>query len=79
MTLSEAFDFALNLKEKLVNSTTKRGYENRIKNFLIWVKETHPKLKRIKALDKRVMVTFLNDVLDRTSARNRNNYRTDLV
>jgi integrase len=78
MTLSEAFDFALNLKEKLVNSTTKRGYENRIKNFLIWVKETHPKLKRIKALDKRVMVTFLNDVLDRTSARNRNNYRTDL-
>jgi len=78
MTLREAFDFALNLKEKLVNATTKRGYENRIKNFLIWVKETHPKLKRIKALDKSVVVSFLNDVLNRTSARNRNNYRTDL-
>jgi len=31
MVLRDAFDFGLKLKEKLINSTTKRNYEN--KNF----------------------------------------------
>lgn len=78
MTLKEAFDFGLQLKEKLINSTTKRGYENKIKNFLKWCNTTHPELKSIDLLNKKVVTQFLNDVLIKTSARNRNNFRTDL-
>jgi integrase len=78
MTLKEAFDFGLKQKEKLVNSTTKRGYDNHVKNFLKWLNESHPELKTIDSLNKQVVTGFLNGILEKTSARNRNNYRTDL-
>ena len=41
MTLKEAFDFGLKLKEKPLNSTTKGGYDNRVKNFLKWIKNKY--------------------------------------
>ena len=78
MTVREAFDFGLARKEKILSPTTKRGYENKIKNFLKWLEENRPELTDIKDLDKKVVTSFLNDVVDRTSARNRNNFRTDL-
>jgi integrase len=78
MTLKEAFDFGLKLKEKLINSTTKKNYENRIKNFLKWLEEQHPEVKNIDQLSKKSINSFLNDVLSRTSSRTRNNARVDL-
>ncbi len=78
MTVQEAFDFGIDRKEKLLSPTTKRGYENKIKNFLKWLKVNRPEIENIKDLDKKVVTSFLNDVLDKTSARNRNNFRTDL-
>ena len=78
MDLREAFDFGLKLKEKLINSTTKRNYENKIKLLLEWLSKKHPDIKTIQALDKKILTEFLNHVLDNTSPRNRNNYRTDL-
>ncbi|MDO7174263.1 tyrosine-type recombinase/integrase [Mariniflexile sp. AS56] len=78
MTLQEAFDFGLKQKEKIVNSTTKRGYDNRVKKFLEWIQEHRPEVQSIKALNKKVFIAFLNDMLSKTSARNRNNYRADL-
>ncbi len=78
MTVQEAFDFGLKLKEKILSATTKRGYENKIKNFLKWLKANRPEIENITDLDKKVVTTFLNDVLDRTGPRNRNNFRTDL-
>jgi integrase len=78
MTYQEAFTFGLKQKEKLINATTKRSFENRLKNFLKWVEETHPQLKNIDEIDKKVISEFLSDVLSKTSPRNRNNFRTDL-
>ncbi|WP_233267515.1 tyrosine-type recombinase/integrase [Algibacter sp. L1A34] len=78
MTLQDAFDFGLKQKEKIVNSTTKRSYDNRVKNFLVWLNENHSELKTINNLNKRVVSGFLNEILEKTSARNRNNFRTDL-
>lgn len=78
MTLKEAFDFGLKLKEKLINSTTKRNYENRIKNFLKWMAEHHPEVTTINQLTKKAVNDFLNDVLGRTTSRTRNNFRVDL-
>ncbi|GAA4298222.1 tyrosine-type recombinase/integrase [Aestuariibaculum suncheonense] len=78
MTIKEAFDYGLKLKEKLLSKTTKRAYENRLKNFLLWLETDKPDLKTIDQLDGRVVTEFLNSVLTNTSARNRNNYRVDL-
>jgi integrase len=78
MTLKEAFEYGLKLKEKLIAAATKRNYENRIKNFLKWMKERHPKIEFIDDLNKKVVSQFLNEVLDRTTARTRNNFRVDL-
>ena len=78
MTLREAFDLGLKLKEKLISSRTKSNYENRIKNFLKWVKENRPEIKTINDLSKKDVIQFLNETLYRTSARTRNNFRVDL-
>lgn len=38
----------------------------------------HPEKKTINDLNKKIVTEFLNDVLDRTTARTRNNFRVDL-
>ncbi|GAA4240837.1 site-specific integrase [Winogradskyella psychrotolerans] len=78
MSIKEAFDFGLKLKEKLLSKTTKRAYENRIKNFLKWVEDVHPEISTIDKVDRKLVTQFLNHVLVNTSARNRNNFRVDL-
>lgn len=78
MSIREAFDFGLKLKEKLINSTTKRGYQNKVKQLLRWLEKHHPKTVSINLLNKKILTEFLNEVLNSTSARNRNNFRTEL-
>ena len=78
LSYKEAFIKGLKYKEKLISDTTRRSYENRLKNFLLWVEKHHPELKAITDIDKKVVMDFLNHILDLTSPRNRNNYRTDL-
>ncbi|MGR7813385.1 tyrosine-type recombinase/integrase [Lacinutrix undariae] len=78
MSIKDAFAFGLKLKEKLLSKTTKRSYENRISNFLKWIKESHPEVTNIDQLNRKLVTGFLNHVLDNTSARNRNNFRVDL-
>jgi integrase len=78
MTVKEAFDFGMKLKEKLVSPSTKRDYESKIKNLLEWLSVNHPEIKFIPELNKKLVVGFLNDVLLKNSARTRNNYKTDL-
>lgn len=78
MSLQEAFDFGLKQKEKILSATTKRGYVNHIKNFLKWMQENKKEVKTIDQLQKKDVIEFLNSVLERTSARNRNNFRVDL-
>ncbi|WP_282136362.1 tyrosine-type recombinase/integrase [Seonamhaeicola maritimus] len=78
MTIKQAFDFGLKLKEKLVSERTHKDYKNKINTILTWLEKNHPELKTIEALDKKVVSAFLNHILDKTSPRNRNNYRVDL-
>ncbi|TYB77952.1 tyrosine-type recombinase/integrase [Bizionia saleffrena] len=78
MGYKEAFAFGLKQKEKLINDTTRRSFENRLKNFTKWVEEIHPKVKGIDEVNKKLVSEFLSDVLARTSPRNRNNFRADL-
>ena len=78
MTLHEAFDFAIKLKEKTVSTTTKRDYESKVRNLLEWLSNNHTEIKYITELNKKLVTEFLNDILDRNTSRTRNNYRTDL-
>lgn len=78
MTLREAFDLSLKLKDKLISPKTKSNYENRVDNFLKWLTVNHPEMKGIRELGKKEVIQFLNQELYRTSARSRNNCRVDL-
>ena len=78
MTIREALDFGLARKTKLTSETIRRGHENKIKNFIKWLDTDRPDLVYIFELDKKLFITFLNGVLDRTSTRNSNNFRTEL-
>ena len=78
MTLREAFDYGLKLKEKLVNPRTIKDYAYKTKKFLEWMHKNRPAVKTIDQLTKKHLTDFLNDQLFRTSARTRNNVRIDL-
>jgi len=78
MKISEAFELGLRLKKKQVGDRTYKDYNNKIKTFLKWIESTKPNIKSIDDLNKSVFQEFLNNILNKTSPRNRNNYRTDL-
>lgn len=78
ISYQDAFKKGLKFKEKLISDTTRRSYENRLKNFLLWVEKQYPESECITDIDKKMVMDFLNHILDQTSPRNRNNYRTDL-
>nr|WP_321227774.1 site-specific integrase [uncultured Psychroserpens sp.] len=78
MTLREAFDFSLRIKEKQISSNSHKDYMYTTNAVVKWAKENHPKLKTIEQFDKKAALKFLNALLLRTSSRNRNNYRLNL-
>ncbi|WP_274474604.1 tyrosine-type recombinase/integrase [Mangrovimonas aestuarii] len=78
MSIKDAFDFALKLKEKVTSRTTIRSYQNRVDVFINWLNDNYPNIKTVDLLSKKIVTEFLNEVLIKTSARSRNNYRTEL-
>ena len=78
MTIREAFDFGLKIKAKVINKTSYSGLQGRINRFLTWLDTNNGSQNAISTLDKKTIITYLNLVLENTSARNRNNTRIDL-
>ncbi|MBU3012272.1 site-specific integrase [Polaribacter vadi] len=78
MFFSEAFDFALELKQKEVSKTTLNDYKRKIKKFLGWLEINQPKKKYIDQIKRKDILDFLNSILLKTSPRTRNNYKSDL-
>ena len=78
MTLRDAFDFGLKLKEKAVNPRTLEAYTQKANVLLKWVSKNRPKIKTIDQLDKKTVLDFLNTILIKSSPRNRNNYRVEI-
>lgn len=76
-SLEEAFEFSLSIKKNIVSAKTHSGYAGRVKALKLFISKQYPDVKYINQLTKNIFVQFLNDVLLRTSARNRNNYRLD--
>lgn len=76
---TKAFDLALRLKEKAVSSNTIKDYRRKVKLFVAWMEKTHPTKKNIREISRKDLLDYFNEVLLKTSARNRNNYRTELA
>lgn len=74
-SIKDAFEHTLKLKKNMMNETSFGNYKLRINKFLNFLPD---ETKSITSIAKRDVVNFLNDILERTSPRNRNNYRTDL-
>ena len=77
-TIKEAFEFALIIKKKVVANKTHGGYAGRIKALQLFISKNYPEAIYINQLTKKMVIHFFNDVLQRTSARSRNNCRIDL-
>ena len=78
MTLREALDFSLKIKKNQISGRSHKDYEYTTNAVVKWAKENRPKLKTINQFDKKAALDYLNAVLLRSSARNRNNYRLNL-
>ncbi len=73
-SIKDAFDTALSIKKNSVGDNTYKNFELRIRRFKKSLDENKP----ITIITKKVVNDYLNNVLQNTSARNRNNTRTDL-
>ncbi|NQY07534.1 MAG: site-specific integrase [Flavobacteriaceae bacterium] len=80
ITIHDAIEFGLELKKKMMSNTSYSQYKSRILRFEKWLinRKLDTKKEDIARITKKVVNDHLNDVLQSTSARNRNNTRTDL-
>lgn len=75
ISIQEAFEIVLKLKKNMMNETSFQNFQGRINKF----KNSLPDIsKPITSIAKIDVVKYLNEILERTSPRNRNNNRTDL-
>nr|WP_246474357.1 site-specific integrase [Arenibacter arenosicollis] len=78
VTLKEAFELALNTKRNALNDNSYIKYKSRINRFLKWLQDNSLADGPILDIKKKTVILYLNEVLDNSSARNRNNTRTAL-
>lgn len=74
MTIGEAFSFALKIKKSVLNETSYGNFEGRINRFKNWLDQETP----ITSVDRKKVNEYLNEILEKSSPRNRNNTRIDL-
>ena len=77
-SLREAFEFALNIKKSTLAATSYQGLVGRMLRFIKWLNENGFKNRLMTSVNKKVVTSYLNDILIATSAKNRNNTRTDI-
>jgi len=77
--IKDAFKLGLNTKQKVLNTTSYTKFKSRINRFQKWLIANDIKIgEPITIITKKTIIQYLNEVLNNTSARNRNNTRTDL-
>lgn len=77
--INTSFDLALDTKSKVLSGISYQNFKNRIERFKKWLNEEGHDLKEdISIINKKLVIQYLNTVLQATSPRNRNNTRTDI-
>ena len=79
LSIAETIAFALSLKVNMMNKNSFVQYKSRIGAFEKWLQEKELYKNPITFITKKMVIEYLNSVLQRTSARNRNNARTDIA
>ncbi|QXP71278.1 tyrosine-type recombinase/integrase [Polaribacter sp. R2A056_3_33] len=79
ISIAECLKLTLELKVNMMNKNSYVQYKSRIGLFEKWLKEKDYYKNSITFITKKVVTQYLNEVLKRTSARNRNNSRTDIA
>lgn len=78
-SIEKAFELGLNIKSKVLNEISFKNFKGRINRFKKWLVKSNISLDTdISELNKKVVIQYLNDVLQISSPRNRNNTRTDI-
>lgn len=78
-TIEDAFNLGLKIKSKVQSATSYKNFNGRINRFKKWLEEQNIKPKDdISSINKKNVIQYLNSVLQTSSARNRNNTRTDI-
>ncbi len=78
LSMEEGLAFGLKIKKQTMSANSFSRYRPRIKNFEQFLIENGFSNRFITSVDKKVVMAYLNEVLEKTSPRNRNNTRTDL-
>ena len=77
-TIREAFNFGLKNKINVLGKASYSNYQGRIKRFLTWLDTNYSSSNGISTLNKKILNDYLNSVLEKSGATNRNNTRADL-
>jgi integrase len=75
---ADAFEQSLALKKHTVSERTIKDYTTTVDNLTTWLKKEQKSVMYIHEISKGILMNYLNHVLERSSARNRNNHRTNL-
>ncbi|WP_276165474.1 tyrosine-type recombinase/integrase [Zobellia alginiliquefaciens] len=78
ISVAEAFELALKIKKSILNQNSYPKYRSRINRFQKWLDENDYDVSDIRKIDRKTVISYLNDVLQQTSPRNRNNTRAAL-
>ena len=78
LLIKNAFEFALDLKARVVKKNTIYDYRRKSIHFIKWLTATKPEKKYISEITRQDLVAYLNSILLNTSPRNHNNYRVEL-
>ena len=78
ITIEKALELGLENAQATMKETSFKDYKYRLLNFQKWLYENGFKGRVFSVITKRTVLNFLNSVLQRTSPKNRNNFRASL-
>lgn len=76
IAISDAFAIAVKIKQSVLSTTSFPSFNSNVKRFEKWVLAKG--LANTLAINKKTVIEYLNEVLENTSPRTRNNTRIDL-
>ena len=79
VTIAESFALGLKIKESVLSKTSFPGFSSNIKRFEKWLLASGiASSKSVLTITKKIVIHYLNEVLEKTSPRTRNNTRIDI-
>ncbi|WP_276987573.1 tyrosine-type recombinase/integrase [Capnocytophaga gingivalis] len=78
LSIHEAFDLSLTHAQATMKESSFKNHQYRIRTFEKWLEQNNFNGRAVTAITKKTATNFLNDILLKTSPKNRNNTRAAL-